>query len=274
MPGQHTEQAFETAIEYHLTSVGGYGKGERDSFDLNRGLFPQDFLAFIKETQPQEWEYLAKLQKGKAEETLLDDLCWALNSPYEGRLSVLRHGFKCFGKLFRAAYSAPASGLNPDTQKLYAANRLTITRQLRYSHWHGNTLDVILSLNGIPLATVELKKPMTAQTWRHAVTQYKNDRDPADLIFQFKKRALVHFAVDTDEVYMTTRLSGGIPAPCPSTGGAVPAPAIPTIQGATRPLACGKRSWSGIVSWTSWRGSYICRLKKRSSAAKRSSGRP
>ncbi len=208
MPGQHTEQAFEMAIEYHLTTVGGYGKGEHDSFDLNRGLFPQDLLAFIQETQPQEWEYLANLQKGKAEETLLDDLCRALNSPHEGCLSVLRHGFKCFGKLFRAAYFAPASHLNPDTEKLYAANRLTITRQLRYSHRHGNTLDVVLSLNGIPVATVELKNPMTAQTWRHAVTQYKNDRDPADLIFQFKKRALIHFAVDTDEVYMTTRLSG------------------------------------------------------------------
>ena len=208
MPGQHTEQAFETAIEHHLTTVGGYGKGERDAFDLNRGLFPQEILAFIQETQPQEWEYLAKLQKGKAEETLLDDLCRALNSPHEGCLSVLRHGFKCFGKLFRAAYFAPASRLNPDTQKLYAANRLTITRQVRYANRHGNTLDVVLSLNGIPVATGELKNPMTAQTWRHAVTQYKHDRDPADLIFQFKKRALVHFAVDTDEVYMTTRLSG------------------------------------------------------------------
>jgi type I restriction enzyme R subunit len=121
---------------------------------------------------------------------------------------VLRHGFKCFGKLFRAAYFAPASRLNPETQRLFAANRPTITRQLRYSNRHGNTLDVVLSLNGIPLATAELKNPMTAQTWQHAVTQYKNDRDPTDLIFQFKKRALVHFAVDTDEVYMTTRLSG------------------------------------------------------------------
>jgi len=208
MPGQHTEKAFETAIEAHLVSAGGYELGDRNTFDLNRGVFPQDFLAFIKETQPKEWEYLANLQKGKAEEILLDDLSRALNSPQEGCLSVLRHGFKCFGRLFRAAYFAPASGLNPDTQKLYAANRLTVTRQLRYSAKHGNTLDVTLALNGIPVATVELKNPMTTQTWRHAVTQYKHDRDPSDLIFQFKKRTLVHFALDTDEIYMATRLSG------------------------------------------------------------------
>jgi len=208
MPGKHTEKAFESAIEHHLVTAGGYKKGDPDKFDRERGLFPQDVLAFIRETQLKEWAYLEKLQKDKAAETLLDDLCRALNSPHEGCLSVLRHGFKCFGKLFRVPYFAPASGLNPDTQKSYAANRLTITRQLRYSNRHGNTLDVVLSLNGIPVATAELKNPMTGQTWQDAVAQYKNDRDPNDLIFQFKKRTLVHFAVDTDEVYMTTRLSG------------------------------------------------------------------
>jgi len=202
------EKAFETAIEHHLTTAGGYAKRDPDAFDPKRCLFPQEVLAFIRETQPKEWEYLVNIQKDKAEETLLDDLCRALNSEHEGCLSVLRHGFKCFGKLFRAAYFAPASGLNPDTQKLYEANRLTITRQLKYSSRHGNTLDVTISLNGIPVATVELKNPMTGQTWRNAIRQYKNDRDPIDIIFQYKKRALVHFAIDTDEVYMTTRLTG------------------------------------------------------------------
>jgi type I restriction enzyme R subunit len=208
MPANHTERAFEAAIEDHLTTAGGYDKGDRDAFDQERCVLPQDVLAFIKATQPAEWQYLSDFQKDKAEETLLDDLCRALNSDHEGCLSVLRHGFKCFGKLFRVAYFAPASGLNPDTQKLYEANRLTITRQLRYSNRHGKTLDVTLALNGIPVATGELKNPMTAQTWRHAVTQYKMDRDQSDLIFQFRKRALVHFAVDTEEVYMTTRLAG------------------------------------------------------------------
>ncbi len=205
----HSEYAFETAIEHHLTTVGGYEKGDREAFDLERGLFPAGVLAFIQKTQPNEWEYLANIQKNKTEETLLDDLCRALNSEHEGCLSVLRHGFKCFGKLFRVAYFAPASGMNPETNMRYESNRLTITRQLRYSAKNGNTLDVTLALNGIPVATAELKNPMTAQTWRHAVAQYKNDRDPSELIFEFKRRTLVHFAVDTDEVYMTTRLSGG-----------------------------------------------------------------
>ena len=232
-------------------------------------------LAFIQETQPQEWEYLAKLQKGKAEETLLDDLCRALNSPHEGCLSVLRHGFKCFGKLFRAAYFAPASRLNPDTQKLYAANRLTITRQVRYSSRHGNTLDVVLSLNGIPVATGELKNPMTAQTWRHAVTQYKHDRDPADLIFQFKKRALVHFAVDTDEVYMTTRLSGrkhALPALQPGARHRRRQPR--QSRGLQDRLPVGKGPGAAELPRYPGAVSSTCRSKRRSSAARRSAGRP
>ena len=208
MPGRHTEHAFETAIEHSLTTAGGYRKGDRGAFDLERGIFAQDVLAFIKKSQPEEWEYLAGIQKDRAETTLLDALCQALDSDHEGCLAVLRHGFKCFGKMFRVAYFAPASGMNPDTQALYQANDLSVVRQLRYSPKHGNTLDVTLALNGLPVATLELKNPMTGQTWRNAIHQYKTDRDPTDLIFQFKKRALVHFAVDTDEVHMTTRLGG------------------------------------------------------------------
>lgn len=208
MPTQHTEKAFEEAIEEHLLKKAGYIKGDRENFDAERGLDPSILLPFIQETQSKEWEYLKKFQGDQAETVLLDDLCRALNSEHEGCLKVLRHGFKCFGKEFRAAYFAPASGMNPETKKLYAANRLTITRQIKYSCAHNNTMDVTLSLNGIPVATAELKNPMTGQTWRKAIHQYKNDRDPKDLFFNFKKRTLVHFAVDPDEVYMTTRLKG------------------------------------------------------------------
>lgn len=148
----YSEHAFETAIEHYLTTVGGYTKGDREAFDPVRALFPGDVIAFIQKTQPKEWEYLVNLQKEKAEGILLDDLWRALNSEHKGCLSVLRHGFKCFGKLFRMAYFAPASGMNPDIQKLYASNRLTVTRQLRYSAKHGNTLDVTLALNGIPVS--------------------------------------------------------------------------------------------------------------------------
>ena len=208
MSKQHTERAFEEAIEYDMTYGGGYSIVDKDSFDLERVIFPTEILGFIKQTQSNEWAYLENIQKDQAEAALLDSLCDALDSSHQGCLAVLRHGFKCFGKLFHVAYFAPASQMNPETVERYKANRLGITRQLKYSAKHNNSLDVTLSVNGIPVITIELKNPMTGQTWRHAVHQYKNDRDAKDLIFQFKKRSLVHFAVDPDEVYMTTRLSG------------------------------------------------------------------
>jgi type I restriction enzyme, R subunit len=208
MPIDHREVAFESAIEDYLLAQAGYVKADADSFDRVRCLDRNVLLAFIRETQPEEWTYLANTLKDKAEETLLDSLSRALDSEYEGSLMVLRHGFKCYGKLFHAAYFKPASGLNPEIQAFYDANRLTVTRQLRYSCEHTKKLDLVLSLNGIPIITAEIKNPLTGQTWHNAVDQYKNDRDPNDLIFRFKKRTMVHFAIDTEEVYMTTAIAG------------------------------------------------------------------
>ena len=206
MPVDHREIAFEDAIEHHLLDVAGYAKAMSENFDRERGLDPTVLITFVQETQPVVWESLEKLQGAETETVLLDSLSKAMAS--QGSLAVIRHGFKCLGKLVRVAYFAPAHGMNPDTEKAYAANRLTVTRQLHYSTKNENSLDVVLSLNGIPVVTAELKNPMTGQNVNHAKTQYRNDRDPRELIFEFKKRALVHFAVDPDLVFMTTRLSG------------------------------------------------------------------
>jgi type I restriction enzyme, R subunit len=208
MPVNHREIAFEDAIENHLLESGGYEKGLSENFDRQRAIDPTVLIPFLQETQPKEWEYVYKLQKDKTEATIINDLCKALDSPQMGCLYVLRHGFKCFGKRFQVAYFAPASGLNPDIQRLYDANRLTVTRQLHFSTQDEKSLDLVFGLNGIPIVTAELKNPMTGQTWKNAIRQYQQDRNPKELIFQFKKRTLVHFAVDTDEAYMTTRLKG------------------------------------------------------------------
>ncbi len=208
MSKKYKEIDFEEAIERHLLDRGGYTKRDSSYFDPIRGMDLSAFIDFVMETQSKEWESLHKLHKENTREILLEDLCRALNSDYEGCLKVLRHGFKCFGKTFKAAYFAPANKLNPDTRQLYSSNKLTITRQLKYSHKNENSIDIVLGLNGLPLVTMELKNPMTGQTWRNAVHQYKHDRDPREILFQFKKRTLVHFAVDTDEVYMATQLKG------------------------------------------------------------------
>ena len=113
-----------------------------------------------------------------------------------GALATLRHGFKCYGRTLRAAYFKAAHELNPELESRYAANRLGLTRQLHFSPRSAQkSLDVTLSLNGIPVVTLELKNPLTGQQVEDAVRQYQQDRDPREPIFLFKRRTLVHFAV-------------------------------------------------------------------------------
>jgi len=137
---------------------------------------------------------------------VLGDLCKWMDT--YGALATLRHGFKCYGRTLRVAFFKAAHGMNPELEARYAANRVGITRQLHFSERNEKSLDVTISLNGIPVITVELKNPLTGQTVEDAMRQYRLDRDPRELIFDFKRRTLVHFAVDTEAVFMTTRLAG------------------------------------------------------------------
>ena len=203
--GRHSEAAFETAIETHLLE-NGYVSVSREGFDRERAIFPETVLAFIRETQPKEWAKLEALHGDKTGEQVLGDLCKWMDT--NGALATLRHGFKCYGRTLHAAYFKAAHELNPELESHYAANRLGLTRQLHFSPRSEKSLDVALSLNGIPVATMELKNPLTGQRVEDARRQYKQDRDPREPIFEFKRRTLVHFAVDTESVLMTTRLAG------------------------------------------------------------------
>ena len=203
---QTGEQAFETVIEAHLLA-NGYVSATGDGFDRERAVFPETVLAFIRETQPREWAKLEALHSDRTGEQVLGDLCKWMD--VHGSLATLRHGFKCYGRTLRVAYFKAAHELNPELESRYTANRLGLTRQLHFSAPSPRkSLDVTLSLNGIPVATLELKNPLTGQSVEHARRQYKRDRDPREPLFAFKRRTLVHFAVDTESVLMTTRLAG------------------------------------------------------------------
>ena len=211
---RHTERAFETAIEAGLTSPGGYEKRDAGAFSEAIALFPDDVTGFLKDSQGGKWDALQVLVGKNAASTVLDSLWKELD--LKGTLHVLRHGFKCYGKTFRMAYFRPNTRMNPEAAEHYAENRLTITRQVAFTSVmkkaDGNNrrciIDVTLAVNGIPVVTAELKNPLTGQRAAAAMRQYENERDERDLLFAFKKRALVHFAVDPDEVWMTTRLMG------------------------------------------------------------------
>jgi type I restriction enzyme R subunit len=202
----YREIKFEEAIEHYLTHHGGYSKADPKNFDRALALDPTGLLPFIRQSQAVKWQVIADYHGKNAETVFLEEVTRAMDA--RGSLDVLRHGVDFFGKNFALAFFRPSHGMNPDAEKDYKANRLTLTRQLHYSTEHNKSLDLVLSVNGIPVATAELKNQFTSQTVEHAKHQYKTDRDHREKIFAFKKRTLVHFAVDTDEVYMTTRLAG------------------------------------------------------------------
>lgn len=202
----HTEIHFEDAIERSLLEQGGYSKGEASAYDAKSALFPKDIIDFIKASQPAMYQRIEHGQKGSTDSYILTHLQNALDT--SGSLNVLRHGFNCYGKIIKMAYFAPNTSINALTQERYQANILTLTRQLHTEY--GEIPDLVLSLNGIPVATIELKNKLSATGWNvdDGINQYKLERNPNGRLFAFKTRTLVHFAVDTDQVYMTTHLNG------------------------------------------------------------------
>jgi len=206
MSTRHNEASFESVIEDHLVA-NGYESINPSAYHPSHTFFPAIALDFIRTSQPKEWAKLEALHGTNTEATVLKDLAHWLDT--YGTLAVLRNGFKCYGRTLRVAFFKPAHGMNPELAAQYAANRVGVTRQLRYSAKNTNELDLVLSINGIPVVTAELKNPMTGQTVTDAIGQYQQDRDHREPMFEFKRRALVHFAVDTELVFMTTRLAGG-----------------------------------------------------------------
>lgn len=204
--GIHTEHTFEAAIEQSLLNEGGYSKGFSSDFNVDLGLFPTYIAEFLQTSQPREWDKITAIHKNDIEKKVIDRLLKELE--LRGTLDVIRNGFTDYGVKFKMGYLKPESTLNITAAKLYQSNQLTVTRQLFYERKGNNSLDMVLSLNGLPIATIELKNQFTGQNISHAKKQYVYDREPNEPIFQFKKRTLVHFAVDADECFMTTKLAG------------------------------------------------------------------
>ena len=210
----HKEINLEIEICEQLAANGWlYVDGDVAKYDRARALFPEDVLAWVQATQPKAWDAIAKNHGTHAAETLLTRLRDQIDQ--RGMLDVLRHGIEMLGlreKLTLAQFK-PALAINPDILARYAANRLRVVRQVRYSLHNENCLDLVLFLNGLPVATAELKTDFT-QSVGDAVDQYRFDRLPrpkgqaAEPLLAFPGGALVHFAVSNREVYMTTRLDG------------------------------------------------------------------
>lgn len=205
---ENKEIRFEQDIETSLTTRGGWTKlpFSASSYDASIGLDLAILLDFIAETQPKQWERYQKVYGSDAQDKFVKRLNEEIRT--HGMLHVLRNGIKDRGIALKLVYFKPASGLNEMTIRRYQANRFTCTRQFAYSPKSHNTIDMVLSVNGIPLVALELKNEYTGQTVEDGKIQFQKDRDPKELVFQFNKRFLVYFAADHNNVFMTTRLVG------------------------------------------------------------------
>lgn len=198
------EKNFEADIERYLITEGGYVKGNQDTYDKERAIDMPVLISFIEKTQPKQWKRYVTKYGDKAERQLYrvfqDDV-----TRY-GLIYVLRKGISDVGINIRFCYFAPASSLNDELVANYHANILTVTRQFAYSKLNRNTIDMVLSLNGIPIVALELKNQFTGQNVEDSKRQWRTDRDPKEPLFRFNNRILAYFGVDLYEVALTTEL--------------------------------------------------------------------
>jgi len=252
------EIAFEREICEHLGANGWlYQDGAAADYNRKLALYPPDLIAWVQQAQPEAWQVLQKNHGSKAEATLLQRVRQQLDQA--GTLDLLRHGVEVLGlpKALKLAEFKPAFGLNPQVLARYNANRLRVVRQVRYSVRNENCLDLVLFLNGIPVATAELKTDNT-QNIADAVWQYKTDRLPRaagqtpEPLLSFPSGALVHFAVSNRDVQMTTRLEGPRTQFLPFNRGSDPGGAD---CGAGNPVMEGHRTaylWEEVWERHSW----------------------
>lgn len=202
----HYESTLEKLITEHLVANGWY-EGNKVHYARDLGLDLEELRIFILSTQESSWERLISLHgsDGSAWKKFSERVAKELDS--RGTIDVLRKGLVDLGVKFTFAYFVPAHDLTPENREKYNANRVTVTRQVKMSESKGNdSIDLIFFLNGIPVATSELKAQTAGQNVKDAIRQYRFDRKPNDLIF--RHRSLVNFAVDENDVFMATQLMG------------------------------------------------------------------
>lgn len=195
-----SERGFQKYIVQELVENNRFVESVSTDFDKEFCINPAQLWAFIQATQPDAYEMIQR----KGERSFLVRLDKKIQR--KGIIEVLRKGVKHFDKTVYLFYRQPASSYNLKDQKKYEANIFSVTQELVYSTDNANRLDLTIFVNGLPVITCELKNPLSGQTVQNGIRQYQKDRDPKEKIFSFA-RCMVHFAADTELVFMTTQLN-------------------------------------------------------------------
>ncbi|MEI6705886.1 MAG: type I restriction endonuclease [Methylococcales bacterium] len=208
MPQDHHEIHLEAYITQKLIEQ-GWLEGQTHDYDIERALYPEDVVAWVQTTQANVWHKLVELNGERARTVLLDRVAKTLNEPDCGTLYVLRNGVEIAGVgQIDLSQKQPEDERNATLLQDYAANRLRVVRQLKYSKHRNWEIDLAFFINGIAVATAELKTDFT-QDVESAMRQYREDRLPKnEPLLTYKRGAVVHFAVSESDIRMTTQLAG------------------------------------------------------------------
>lgn len=199
-----SEKAFEEYIEKQLVSLHNYISRDSEKCDCELAMDTELVMEFLNDTQKEKIEKLTELHGDRMEEKLLKRIDEKISE--RGVFKILREGINHGPVHLDMMYFKPTTNLNPLSQELYSKNIFSVMRQVFFSLENRKSIDMALFINGLPIVTAELKNEMTGQTVWHAMKQYRTNRDKKEKLLSFK-RCIAHFAVDTNEVFMATKLA-------------------------------------------------------------------
>ncbi|WP_408954775.1 type I restriction endonuclease subunit R [Natroniella sp. ANB-PHB2] len=198
------EEKFQSVIKDYLIEENGYLVSSNYNYDKHHALDKEMFFNFLESTQEEKMAKLKEIHGANYKQKII----LRLNQELARRsmIDVIKHGIKDFGVKLDLAYFKPPTSFNQKLNELYQQNIFSVIEELNYKD--AKRIDLVIFLNGLPIIAFELKNPLTGQTYKNAIKQLRTTRKPNEKLFKFKQRTIVSFALDTEEAYMTTRLSG------------------------------------------------------------------
>lgn len=201
-----SEKQYQKFILNYLKDNNGYIIRTDDDFDRLFAMDKELLFKFLNDTQPEEMASLSKMYKQDLEATIVNVLNMESTKKRSSLIDVLKHGIDVSNVHLDLMYSKPATTFNKELNEKYEKNIFSVAEEIWASD--KERVDVVIFLNGIAIMTFELKCNMAGQSYEDAIYQYRMDRNPKSRLFLFKAGALVNFAMDLEQVYMTTKLEG------------------------------------------------------------------
>ena len=202
-PDKLKEKSFQKLIKEYLINENGYTESSNVNYDKYFALDKEMLFEFLEATQEKTMTALKDIYGAEYKQKIIKRLNEELAR--RSMIDVLKHGIKDYGYQLKFAYFKPPTELNKELNEKYNQNIFSVIEELNY--YDDKRIDLVVFLNGLPIITMELKNQDTGQNYKNAINQYKYTRSPNHKLFRFKQRSIVNFAVDKDEIYMTTELN-------------------------------------------------------------------